>query len=214
MLPILSFFLSSYGIYHAYELVHDYLLAGSPEYTVLTEVRQYYVIKNLIKGYYLAFLVFMATVIVLPSVIFFDSYNNLNIRVIASMYVSNDFVGLFRVQKLATATRLHHTASILLLVLAWRADFQNTPTAQMLFFYCYLSALSFPVNLYLGMRFCVKDDPKTLRFVAKYSYACCCCLNWILQCIWFDFSVESYCYVVLLMAIVYDDIVLLRWLWR
>ena len=214
MLPILSFFLSSFGIYSAYELVHDYLIAGSPSYTVLSEARQYYVIKNLIKGYYLAFLVFVASVLVLPSVILFNSYNNLHIRVIASMYVSNDFVGLFRVQKLATATRLHHTASLLLLVLAWRADFQNTPTAQMLFFYCYLSALSFPVNLYLGMRFCVKDDPKTLRSVAKYSYACCCCLNWILQCIWFDFSVESYCYVFLLIAIVYDDIVLLRWLWR
>jgi hypothetical protein len=214
MLPILSFFLSSFGIYSAYNVVHDYLLAGSPEYVILSEARQYYVIKNILKGYYLAFLVLVSSILILPSVLFFDTYNNLNIRVVASLYVSNDFVGLFRVEKLPTTTRLHHAASLLLLVLAWRADFQDNRTAQMLFFYCYLSALSFGVNLYLGMRFCTKDDPASLRSFAKYSYAVCCLLNWSLQCLWFDFSIESYCYVFLLLAIVYDDIVLLRWLWR
>jgi len=214
MLPILSFFISSYGIYSAYNVVHDYLLASSPEYVILPEARQYYVIKNIIKGYYLAFLVGVSSILILPSVLFFGTYNNLNICVVASLYVSNDFVGLFRVNKLPTTTRLHHTASLLLLVLAWRADFQNNRTAQMLFFYCYLSAWSFCVNLYLGMRFCTKEDPKTLRSFAKISYAICCLLNWTLQCLWFDFTIESYCYVILLLAIVYDDVVLLRWLWR
>ena len=93
-------------------------------------------------------------------------------------------------------------------------DTVRLTTAQMLLFYCYLSAISFPVNLYLGLRFCSDEDPARLRWIAKVTYAIGCLLNWSLQWKLFEHSAEAYCYLALLALIVYDDIVLLRWLWR
>lgn len=198
----------------AYHYVSNNLCAWSTCFTGLSEARQFYVVKNVIKGYYLAFLVLLGALLVFSRVLLYGQYDNLSIRTLASLYVSNDFVGLWRVEKLATTTRLHHLCSFVFLLLAWQADFQHQSTAQMLLFYCYLSALSFPVNLYLGFRFCSPEDPSLLRWWAKWTYSLGCLLNWTLQYLWFDGSSESLCYLLLLLLIVYDDVVLLRWLWR
>lgn len=214
MLPFLAFFLSSIAVNEAYVYASNHLCAWSDKFCTLSEARQFYVIKNIIKGYYLAILVVLGALLIFSRVFLFGVYDNRSIRVLASLYVSNDFVGLCRVEKLATTTRLHHMCSFVFLVLAWRADFQTQAVAKMLLYYCYVSALSFPVNLYLGLRFCCSEDPEQLRIVAKYVYAFGCLFNWTLQWKLFDGSTESLCYLALLALIVYDDVVLLKWLWK
>ena len=213
-LPFVAFLLSCFAVNEAYAYASNSLHAWSPKFSALSEPRQFYVVKNVIKGYYLAFLLVLAAVLVFVPVLLSGRYDNQSIRILASLYVSNDFVGLWRVEKLATTTRLHHVTSLVFLLLAWQADFQEQSVARMLLFYCYISALSFPVNLYLGLRFCFNDAPARLRVISKYTYAVGCLLNWSLQWRLFEASTEAYCYVALLALIVYDDIVLLRWLWR
>jgi len=214
MLPFLSFVLSCFAVNECYGYACINLQSSSPKFASLSEARQFYVVKNVIKGYYLAFLVLLGALLVFVPVFLSGHYDNRSIRILASLYVSNDFVGLWRVEKLATTTRLHHVTSLVFLLLAWQADFQEQPVARMLLFYCYISAISFPVNLYLGLRFCTEEDPARLRAIAKHTYAVGCLFNWSLQWQLFEASAESYCFLGLLCLIVYDDIVLLRWLWR
>lgn len=214
MLPLLAFILSCFAVNEAYLYAYGYFEACSETFRGLSEARQFYVLKNVIKAYYLAFLVLLgALLIFLPSLLH-GRYDNTSIRILASLYVSNDFVGLWRVEKLPTTTRLHHMTSFVFLLMAWRADFQRQPVARMLLFYCYLSAISFPVNLYLGLRFCSELEPLRLKRIAKWTYAIGCLFNWSLQWKLFEHSTEAYCYLALLLFIVYDDVVLLRWLWR
>lgn len=214
MLPFIAFVLSCLAVSEAYLYAFNYFEACSDKFRGLSDARKFYVVKNVIKAFYLAFLVLVGALLVFLPIVLYGRYDNTSIRVMASLYVSNDFVGLCRVEKLATTTRLHHMTSFVFLLLAWQADFQSQRVAQMLLFYCYLSAVSFPVNLYLGLRFCVEEEPSRLRFIAKWTYAIGCLLNWSMQWRLFEPSTEAYCYLALLGLIVYDDIVLLRWLWR
>lgn len=214
MLPFLAFLLSCFAVNEAYLYAFGYFEACSESFCALSEARQFYVLKNVIKGFYLAFLVVLGSFLVFLPVLLSGRYDNTSIRILASLYVSNDFVGLWRVDKLPTTTRLHHMTSFVFLLMAWQADFQSERVAQMLLLYCYLSAVSFPVNLYLGLRFCSDEDPVRLRGIAKVTYALGCLVNWFLQWWLFEASAEAYCYLALLALIVYDDVVLLRWLWR
>jgi len=214
MLPFVAFVLSCLAVSEAYAYASVTLSASSPAFCHLSEARQFYVVKNVIKAYYLALLCVVAALLIFPRILFFGIFDNLSIRILASLYVSNDFVGLFRVEKLATTTRVHHMTSLLFLLLAWRADFQEQLVARQLLYYCYFSALSFPVNLYLGLRFCTEAEPLRLRSVAKWVYAVSCLLNWSLQYVLFEASLQSYGFLSLLALIVYDDLVLLTWLWR
>lgn len=214
MLPVLAFALSCFAVNEAYLYACGYFDACSERFRALPEARKFYVLKNVLKGYYLAFLVLVGALLVFLPILLRGSYNNTSIRILASLYVSNDFVGLWRVKKLATTTRLHHMTSFVFLLLAWQADFQTQRVAQMLLFYCYISAISFPVNLYLGLRFCCEEEPVRLKRIAKLTYAFGCLFNWWLQWAFFEDSTAVYCYLGLLAMIVYDDIVLLRWLWR
>ena len=211
MIPFIVFLVSSVSIYFSYAHTHNYLVYNTIKFGELCETRQYYVVKNVIKGIYLAILVLAGAFTILPG-IFYDNWNNNIIRIFASMYVSNDFVGLYRVTVLPTSTRLHHTASIILLLVAWNIDFQNSNVGQLLLVYTYFSALAFPVNLYLGLRMCY-EDLHQLRDISTYVYLLSCLCNWYFQMYWVVLDLDTIMYLLVMCAIVMDDIILLRWLW-
>jgi hypothetical protein len=142
-----------------------------------------------------------------------NEFNNEVIRIFASMYVSNDVVGLFRVSNLPTTTRLHHTATIVFLLVAWTVDFQESNVGQLILLYTYFSAIAFPVNIYLGLRLCY-DNIGWLKTISKYTYALTCLVNWSVQIKWYTPTTEFYIYTTILTVIVVDDLVLLKWLWK
>jgi len=208
---VIAFLLSSIVLFFSYTHTQHYLQHHNITFSRLAENRQFYVVKNITKGVYLAFLVlFGFFFILLP--IMKNEYDNQIIRIFASLYVSNDFIGLYRVANLPTTTRLHHTASIIFLITAWSIDFQTSAVGQMLLLYTYFSAIAFPVNLYLGLRLCY--DVKWLRTVAKYIYTISCALNWYIQYMWFTMDSSVFVYIALLSVIVVDDVVLLKWLYK
>ncbi len=212
MLPFIVFLLSSCFIYFSYTHTQNYLTYNTIKFDKLTMDKQYYVVKNIIKGVYLCLLAIASCVILIPD-IYSGYWDNYTIRLFASMYVSNDFVGLYKVNRLPTSTRLHHTVSFVFMLVAWKVDFQSSNVGQLLLLYTFFSALSFPVNLYLGLRLCY-DDMEVLKECSKYIYLISCVLNWWLQYHWMVYDKNTLLYLCFLSAIVMDDIILLKWLWK
>jgi len=170
------------------------------------------VIKNLYKAAGLAFL----CVVTMPTVIVPAAYGvwktNL-IHVVAAAYVSHDFVGLLRVP-LPMNTKLHHISSVILMLITFTLDFSKSSLGQAIFVYTVCSAMSFVVNLYLALRLWA-PFPR-LRLLAFWVYLLCCTANWTWH--WtsyrFEWDLLHGVYVLALTFIVYDDVYLLRWLWR
>lgn len=212
MIPIIVFLISSCLVYFSYTHTQNYLTYNTINFSKLTTNKQYYVVKNITKGFYLFFLVVSSGLILIPD-IYNDIWDNDIIRIFASMYVSNDVVGLYRVSRLPTSTRLHHTASFIFMIVAWNVDFQSSNVGQLLLLYTYFSAISFPVNLYLGMRLCY-DDMLWLKNCSKYVYFMSCMLNWWLQYRWVVYDNDTLLYMCFMSVIVLDDVILLKWLWK
>ena len=132
MLPFIAFIVSCFAVNEAYFHAFKSMEVSSAKFCALSEARQFYVLKNLIKAYYLAVLVVIGALFAFVPIVLYGRYDNRSIRILASLYVSNDFVGLWRVEKLATTTRLHHMTSFVFLLMAWQADFPAAclPSAQ------------------------------------------------------------------------------------
>ena len=112
MIALVVFLLSSVCIYFSYTHTQNYLKHNTLEFTTLPVNKQYYVVKNIIKGIYLALLSIVGGILVIPGV-FNNEFDNNTIRILASMYVSNDFIGLYKVSNLPTSTRLHHATTLI-----------------------------------------------------------------------------------------------------
>lgn len=212
MMFIVTFILSCSLLYFSYTHTENYLKYNTEKFEALPIDRKHYVVKNINKGVYLALLLVFATITVIPDILIRDIWNNNLIKHIASMYVSNDVVGLYMVKNLPTSTRIHHTATIILLTIAWSVDFQANNVGQLLVMYTYFSALAFPVNLYLGGRLCYKET-KWLKNICKYIYLLSCLCNWTTQLKMYIPSEYAMTYFGLILLIVTDDLILLNWLW-
>lgn len=201
MIYVLVLYASCIVLYFIYSILSLYL-KDLP--------RRRYVIKNVVKSLVLF-------VLVLFSFVFLRSWDNDSIKAFASVYVSNDLMALLMCRdELPRSTYLHHMTSVLFMLAAFQTDFEASRTAQMLFYYTYASAWAFPVNLYLGLRLCFQKRPaylETLQTISLYNYATICVLNWSYQIYLFDYTPTSMAYFVFLIMIVYDDIVLLKWLY-
>lgn len=218
MIPQVAFLISCGILYQSYERVDVLLWNKYPSYGKLDSEKQVYVIKNILKAVYLSVICCAALYYIVPSLLY-GNWDNVMLRTFASLYVSNDIVGLYRVTKLHSSTRLHHMTAAIFLLAAWTADFQNSTTAKMLVVYTIFSAMSFTVNLYLGLRFVYNldhPDMVVLKNVARVVYCICCGLNWAAQCYMAFNNTESILmgYLMGLVFIVWDDIILLKWFFK
>jgi len=211
--PICMFIVSCAVIYKAYPALIEHLDVSTDNFSTLDDDKKDYVVKNLVKAVYLAVL----TVLGFPLIVcaFLDYWPNFWIQTMAGLYCSNDIMGLYKVKRLPTSTRLHHTVTFVFLIATFMTDFQTNKVAQMLFVYTYCSAVTFPVNAYLGLRLCFDAEKvQDVKRVAKYLYPLMCCINWFLQVSMMQNTMSHIAYGALLLFIIYDDLVLLRWLWK
>ena len=152
------------------------------------------------------FLTILTLVYVFPNSV----WDNNVIRSIACAYVANDFVGLL-VCKLPITTRIHHIVSCIFLLFSQFVDFNENLEAQMLFYYTFFSACTFFVNTYLGLRLCF-DNLFILKNICKYGYLFVIIINWSVQ-LYLGIGVVEFWYVLLIIMVMCDDIILLKWLW-
>ena len=193
----------SSSIYMTYPIVKAVLATTHPTFN--TSRRKNYIVKNVLKSAVLPALLVYAT----KEVLLTDQWNNEVVRKIASAYVANDLVGLLMC-KLPKTTQIHHIVSCLFLLYAHTIDFGEHRDAALLFYYTLFSAISFPVNAYLGLRLC-STNLDTLHTISKYTYTISLIVNWVIQA---SIGGGSWMYIVLLLCIIYDDVVLVKWLWR
>ena len=217
MIPQISFILSCLFLNYSYSKIDAKLFNISRKYGLLNEEKQAYVIKNVLKSASLSLIVVFSSYFILPDIIY-GTWNNTVLGTFASLYVSNDIVGLYNV-KLHTSTRLHHMTAAIFLLGAWSVDFQTSTTAKMLCIYTLFSSITFPVNLYLGLRYVFNTEEKemqVLKNISKWTYSICCILNWVVQLYMGVMNSELYMlvYSLGLIFIIYDDIILLKWFFK
>lgn len=203
------FLLSCYVVYLAYDVI-DKQLEIFPNYEDST--RKLYIQKNIVKGLYLCILSFISTMYFM-----FYKWDNGVLQMLAACYCSNDIVGLYRC-KLPISTRIHHITSGCFLIFTYTIDFAVSSVGQLLVSYTYFSALAWPVNIYLGLRLCYEIQPphvESLRNFTKWWYLGICVVNWISQLYLItSFGIEVGIYTTLIVLIVLDDIILLKWLFK
>lgn len=200
-----------------YTFMHKYILTLNDKYNSLPQERQMYIQKNLVKSTYLAILTVYATVFVIWPIVYFEYWDNYTIHRLAAMYVSNDIVGLVCVDKLPKTTRIHHIVTSVLVFVALGLDFQYNEIAQAMLVYTMASAAAYVVNFHLGVRWlCAKDELRWLRLSAGAIYVICCGASWSWHVHWTlttaNLNIYHAGYLFILGWIVYDDIILMRWL--
>lgn len=190
--------------------------------------KQWYVVANLTKAFFLAILA-SNTCYWIGAYRGFsrDQFQMLGTKRCAIIYSATDLVSLFLVPKLPKSTKFHHltTAAMCIIISALNLEAKGWDgllgVCKMGVLYGLFSSVAFPVNAYLALRV-VYSKAKWLVILVKLSlwtYILCCIGNWGMHGLWmFDIvlslklSVANMLYMVALYFIVNDDIVLIKWL--
>jgi hypothetical protein len=166
-----------------------------------------YITKNIVKSIIL-FIIFFYSIIV-------NNWSNENIYNYGIIYASHDILSLIMYNDiLSKTTKLHHLAVLLLSILNLYNNYEIYNVWHGLVLYCLLSASTFYINLFLGIRFLINRNLSNI--ISKkifFYYLITCLINWMYQIynIYYFFNIY---YLFLILFIVYDDIVLLRFLYK
>jgi hypothetical protein len=165
-----------------------------------------YITKNIVKSIIL-FVLFFYT-------IFVNNWSNENIYNYGIIYASHDILSLIMFYDiLSITTILHHLAVLILSTLNLYNNYEILNVWHGLVFYCLLSASTFYINLFLGLRFLINRRSSIIISKKIFLYYLVTCLiNWLYQLynIYFFFNIY---YLFLILFIVYDDIILLKFLY-
>lgn len=184
-----------------------YIFLESKYINVYNKDRLRYIAKNIVKSIIL-FILFLYTIIV-------NNWSNENIYNYGIIYASHDILSLIMYHDiLSITTKLHHSAVLVLSILNLYNNYEIYNVWHGLVLYCLLSASTFYINLFLGLRFLINRTISTI--ISKklfFCYLITCFINWLYQIynIYYFFNIY---YLSLILFIVYDDIVLLKFLYN
>ena len=230
------FLLQSYGLYRTYPIM-NFLLCKSEKYSTYDTKKQNYIIKNLMKSISMACIFFFFIFTFIPNLlnnVWVDTHN----RLIGVFYVSNDLAGLLAVPNLPSSTKLHHYTTVFLFTVICAVSTEKEENiGRLIVVYTIFSCIPYLVNNYLALRFFYnreEEGGKTLnkkelkenqiidynRIAAYYLYLLCCICNWAYHAVFLvnrirlsEFSLAYLIYYLVLIPIINDDIVLLKWLY-
>ena len=141
------------------------------------------------------------------------------IHFIGFLYTSGDTVALFKNMNMNYSTKIHHTLTTSLGIINIFINWENTnDVAKLMAVYMILSCYSYDVNYCLSMRFLMNEyEQKIMKKRAFIIYMTCCAINWSVHCSYLIYNITNLnlsliSYYSLIIFIVYDDIVLLKWL--
>ena len=182
-----------------------------------TVPRRDYVIKNLSKACTLALLTPVAVAAALD-VLVNDRWDARVFRVFGAVYAAHDIAGLLRMwRKLPSSTRAHHASVVVMSTLSAVVIDYRDPSSlwRGVGMLGCVSCWTFPVNMYVALRLVGNYD--TLRRLCLLLYAPTVLFSLLWQA-WHVWSVgvcwTTPVYVTLIGSVIYDDVVLLRFLAR
>jgi hypothetical protein len=216
---LVLFLVGSYVVFSAYFVLHFYLSRHSSSYARIADDKKFYVLSNLIKSAVLLSYSPLAAD-VLYAIFTRDEWSTSRIRNLGVLYAIPDFVSLFLVRRMALTTKLHHICVVVFMVVNLYNDYAIENVARALVVYAVFSTFAYLVNLLLASRFLKLSVGLSLCMSAAALgvYIGCLALNWGWQILFLfrlwsskpSFSILAYC--ILMSVVVYDDIVLVKWL--
>merc|ERR1712166_100007 len=218
---IVVFVVGSYVVWSSYHSFHFYLTKYSQSYaTIEDQAKQFYVLSNLIKRSVLLSYSPIAGYL-LYQTMYLDTWDSNRIRIMGTLYCIPDFVSLFMVSRMATTTMVHYIVVCVFNAFSLYNDYDQINVIRAIMVYAVWSTFAYMVNLLLASRF-VDTSPTmsmVLSALALLIYGLCCLFNWSWQ-VWFlsglfqekPFQVIGY--VALMGMLVWDDIALMKWLFK
>jgi len=205
-------------IFSSYPFVNNYLYIKYDKFNNYDAKRKNYITKNFIKSYILFYL----TVVTIPFIpMLFFGFGKINkcIHFIGFLYTSGDTVALLKNMNMDYSTKIHHTLTTSLGLINIFINWENAnDVAKLMAVYMVLSCYSYDVNYCLSMRFLTNEfEQKIMKKRAFIIYMTCCAINWSIHGIYLIYNIKNLnfsliSYYSAIFFIVYDDIVLLKWL--
>ena len=216
---VVVFVVGCYVVWSSYHSFHFYLSKFSQSYAAINnQEKQFYVLSNLIKSAVLLAYSPLAAQLLYNTMVL-DEWDSNRIRIMGTLYTIPDFVSLFMVSRMAWTTVAHHVVVCAFNLWSLWNDYSAVNVVRAVVVYAVWSTFAYLVNLLLASRF-VDTTPflsASLSVLALVIYAVCCALNWSWQA-WFlsglaaTQPVQVGLYVALMLMLVWDDVVLMRWL--
>ena len=185
--------------------------------TTGTESRRMYTVSNLVKAFALAvYTPFAARTLWLA--ICDNVWDTDLIQRLSVLYAVPDFLSLLLVRRMSMPTIVHHLFVVAFTCANTQVDYTTDTVCRGIVVYACFSTFSYSVNALLGFRF-IYTELSYLSALSAAVYGTCLSINWAYQVYFVSirFSVAPrtmLLYALSLTAIVYDDIVLFRWLIR
>lgn len=213
------FLVGSYVVFSSYFTFDYFLKEYSTSYREIPSDKKFYVLSNLIKSAVLLSYSPLAFNLLVQSM-HHDVWDTNKIRIMGTLYCIPDFVSLFVVKRMANSTKIHHIVVCVFNLISVYNDYEEVNVIRAIMVYAVFSTFAYMVNLLLASRFL-----KTSYFVrvalsatALVIYASCCGVNWCWQ-VWFlstivaDQLVAVVLYSALVLFLVWDDLILMKWLY-
>eukprot|EP00123_Amoebidium_parasiticum_P021584 comp6994_c0_seq1/m.2729 comp6994_c0_seq1/g.2729 ORF comp6994_c0_seq1/g.2729 comp6994_c0_seq1/m.2729 type:complete len:327 (-) comp6994_c0_seq1:90-1070(-) len=218
--PVIVFFGGSLVVFAAY-YVFDYILTRCvPRYAAIGDQdKKFYVLSNLIKCVLLA--AFSPyCVVLLRDTLVMNEWPSTRIRNLGALYAITDFTSLLVVRRMQWTTVLHHVCVVVFNAFSMRNDYSEENVFRLVMVYAVCSTFAYMVNLLLASRFLHVGEKAAyvLSNIALVVYGSACCMNWAWQLYYLRRLVmisnhwSIYFYVVLIGFVIYDDLILNRWL--
>ena len=210
----LYIFMTLYGFLY----ISLYLIfKRNSEFINLDSNKKLYVIKNIAKSIGLL-LIIIYSLSTLYNGFLYDIWDNNSIHRIGFIYSSSDILSLLIVKKLPFSTKIHHYTVLFFVLISSTIDYTIDTYWRGLIIYTLFSCFSYLVNTYLGLRIIYNNKLTKLTCkMALYIYIICCFINWSYQIFiiskWLiKISPGSLLYGGLISLVVYDDIILIKFL--
>ena len=234
------FAMGCYLTWTSYYTLDHFLVKCSVSYKTLLKQDRYYVISNLIKSGLLFVYTPLALYSIweicpsikwgrgatFPAALW--NYAIIPVRNwpvnrlhnLGCLYCIPDTVSLVMVRKMKLNTQLHHICVLIFWYVNLRNDFQQSNVWTSVVVYAIFSTFAYAVNFLLASRFLNFGQGwmRLLTLISLDIYLICCLLNWSFQIYYLAFlwklgqrlSVTGYS--ALMCLLVYDDILLIKWL--
>ena len=216
---LVVFVVGSYVVFSSYFMFDYYLVKLSTSYAAINRDNQFYVLSNLIKSAVLLSYCPIAAR-TLYQTIYLDVWPTQQIRNLGCMYAIPDFVSLLLVKKMGTTTILHHICVCLFNLYSLYNDYDEENIFRLMVVYAIFSTFAYLVNLLLASRYLNFSNLTSalLSLVAGLLYVSCCAINWTWQ-VWYTRRLIAtknhysiYIYIACILMVVWDDLVLIKWL--
>jgi len=218
VLFLIFYAFSNVFIYYLYPITHSLMNSIDKYKNITPEHKKVYFISNLIKGIVLGLFTPLAFGI-LYNYFIHNIWNLYLIKCMAAVYCSLDLVSIFCIHKMQFNTTVHHImVQVLFLISLLCFDFREDTISNPIVIYAIFSTFAFGVNLYLALRLVLHKNIKLIATLASIVYQFCCTINWSYQCYYLYISgidiIFKIIYSILILGIVSDDIVLIKFLNR